>query len=220
MNGKAFPGGVDGRTHRGIGGALLTLEPTNRGDRTVHMWSHVAGEERSGMSLIPREVRGLLADLARRLDVIDPPDSAAAGAPSAAEPAAADPAPLPGPPPPPAGLALVLADMRDAANAVSARAGGRIRGWVEVLGRDEQWTRRLVAAALEVAAAVADRRTLLEVAGPRLSAALRDLDVALVDGAGLHGDDVVDAEIHDYGCNGGTGRCCSVADQPPHRGAS
>lgn len=164
-NGKAFPGGVDGRVFRGIGGALLTLEPTNRGDRAVQLWAYVHGEELAGMSLIPREVRGLLADLSRRADVIDPPAGGVATAPA------------------PARAVEVLDDMRTlAATLTAVRQGdlvaGRVRGWIAALEPDLQKVAAVIAAAAAVSTAAHRHRTDAEL-GPAMSLALRDLDAAL-----------------------------------------
>lgn len=206
-NGKAFPGGVDGRTFRGIGGSLLTIEPTNPGDRLVHLWSWTDGEERAGMTLPPREVLALLADLARRAQVLDP---ATGSAPPAAAPAAAGPVPLPDPPLP--RIADALVDMRAAADTRAATRAGdpatvRIRGWVAEVEPEARWAAVVIAAAVKVAAAAEDRAALP--VGPRMSAALRDLDAALARRPAPL-DDVVDAVIHDADCPGGAGICCSA----------
>lgn len=200
MGGKAFPGGVDGRILRGLGGAFVTIEPTNPGDRVVELWAQ-AGVELPGVRLIAPEVRRMIADLAVRLAVIDPARQhpvdvalvsgdaritltpAPAAAPAGAEPAAAGPSPLPGPSLPPSPASLAVEDMRAAAADLTARRLGdplaaRIRRWADAIESDMQWAADVIAAADKVSATVHQHRTPTQV-GPVVSAALVDLDAAL-----------------------------------------
>jgi hypothetical protein len=70
---KAFPGGVDGRTHRSFnGGTSLIVEPTNPGAQTVHMWVTDAGGEVAAVSFRLEDYRRFIAVGVARLAVMDP----------------------------------------------------------------------------------------------------------------------------------------------------
>lgn len=71
MNGKARRGGVDGAIYRGDNAAWLTVEPTNPGAYTAHLWILGQGAEGPGVALPAAELRRLAASLIARADLIE-----------------------------------------------------------------------------------------------------------------------------------------------------